>query len=158
MLDLKEKNRSHGRARAEIAPLVHRVTGGAKRIALGVIEENEPSASRLIARIGNVPAISRRDAKRRRHLPCRSSTSIFFRKRPLLKMSQPRSKRGPQRIQFMRWRVCFCRNRSAIMSGSKRKTRARFFAWANRAPSRRIASLSKTPPFACCGRSFTPST
>src|SRR5207249_11374121 len=117
MPDLKEKKcRSAGRARARSDALVHRVNGvPTRRIILGVTEENETIASRSIAGIGNAPAIFRRDAKRQvryRHL-----TSIFFRKLQRLKMSQPRSKPAPRRIRFMRWRVFFCRNRSAITSG-----------------------------------------
>src|SRR5437899_12037172 len=109
MPDLKEKkNRPTGRARAWSDALVHRVNGVAtRRIAVGVTEENETIASRSIGGIGNVPAIFRRDAKRRRQLRCRSSTSIFFRKQQRLKMSQPRSKPAPRRILFMRWRVFF---------------------------------------------------
>ena len=82
MPDLKEKkNRPTGRPKAWGDVLVHRVTGVAtSRIAVGLIEENEMSASRSMARIGNVSAIFRRDAKRRRPLCCRSSTFIFFRK------------------------------------------------------------------------------
>src|SRR5207253_3515093 len=111
-----------------IEALVHRVQGVArKRIAVGMIEENETIVNRLIAATGNVPAISRRAARRHRHLHCRSSTSIFFRKKPLLKMSRPRSKPARQRFLFMRWRVFFFKNRSVITSGLKRKTRASFF-------------------------------
>ena len=62
--------------------LAHRVTGVAtSRIAVALIKGNEMSASRSMARTGNVSAIfRRRDAKRRRPLCCRSSTFIFFRK------------------------------------------------------------------------------
>src|SRR5207244_11910707 len=128
MTDLKEKeSRPTGHARARIDALVHRVTAvTVRRIAAGVIEENETIASRLSARIGNVPGIFlRRHAKLRRHLHCRSSTSIFFRKQPRLKMSQPRSRLAPRRILFMRWRVSFCKNRSAITSGKKGRTQPR---------------------------------
>src|SRR6266700_5031160 len=107
MPDLKEKmSRPTGRARARIDDLVHRVTAVTpRRLAAGMIEESETIASRLSERIGNVPGIFfRRHAKLRRHLHCRSSTSIFFRKQPRLKMSQPRSRLAPRRILFMRWR------------------------------------------------------
>src|SRR5437773_8611820 len=100
MPDLTEKkSRPTGHARARIDALVHRVTAVAtRRIAAGVIEENETIASRLSTRIGNAPAIFRRDARRLRRLHCRSSKSSFFRKQPRLKMSQPRSKLAPRRI------------------------------------------------------------
>src|SRR4026208_146967 len=111
----EEKTRPPGHRRAGSGALVRRVPGvTTRRITVGVIEENETSASRSIA---NVPAIFRRDAKRWLPPCCRSSTSIFFRKQPPLKTSPPRLKPAPRRILFMRWRVCFCRNRSAITSG-----------------------------------------
>src|SRR6266550_4678221 len=119
MPDLKEKKcRTAGRARARSDALVHRINGvPTRKITVGVTEENETIANRSIAGIGNAPAIFRRDAKRRRQVRYRNSRSIFFRKQQRLKMSRPRSKPAPRRIQFMRWRVFFCRNRSAITSG-----------------------------------------
>src|SRR4029077_15266840 len=102
MPDLKEKkNGPTGRPKAWSGALVRRVTGvTTRRITVGVIEENETSASRSIARIGKVPAIFRHDAKRWPP-PCyRSSTSIFFRKQPPLKTSPPRLKPAPRRILF----------------------------------------------------------
>src|SRR5437764_15153013 len=92
MPDLKEKkSRPTGHARARIGALVHRVTAvTVRRIAAGVIEENETIASRSSARIGNVPGIFFRcHAKLRRHLHCRNSPSIFVRKQPRLKMPYP---------------------------------------------------------------------
>src|SRR5256714_2037965 len=103
MPDLKEKkNRPIGRPMALNDVLVRCVTGVTmRRIAVGVIEENETSESHSIARTGKVPALFRRDAKCQRRLCCRSSTSIFFRKQPRLKMSRPRLKPVPRHILFM---------------------------------------------------------